>query len=116
MLVRVVRFDDEMVVELIWHVGLDVTQEDKELLMPMAAFVLGDDRTVRHVGWGCRAACGSMAGCGRALGFGFSEPTCWPGCSQVVGRLSAPVQQLQKAIDESAAAKASLESAGDRLL
>ena len=36
MLVSGVVVDDEMDVELGWHVGLDVTQEGEELLMAMA--------------------------------------------------------------------------------
>ena len=46
MLVGGVVVEDEMDVELGWHVGLDVTQEGEELLMAMAGFALGDDRAV----------------------------------------------------------------------
>jgi hypothetical protein len=49
MLVGGVVIDDEMDVELGWHVGLDVTQEGEELLMAMARLALGDDRAVKHV-------------------------------------------------------------------
>jgi hypothetical protein len=49
MLVGGVVVDDEMDVELGWHVSLDVTQEGEELLMAMAGFALGDDRAVKHV-------------------------------------------------------------------
>jgi hypothetical protein len=44
MLVGGVVVDDEMDVELGWHVGLDVTQEGEELLMAMVGFALGDER------------------------------------------------------------------------
>jgi hypothetical protein len=40
--------DDEMGVDLGRHVGLGVTQESEELLVPMARFALGDDRAVKH--------------------------------------------------------------------
>ena len=49
MLVGGVVVDDEMDVELGWHVGLDVTQKGEELLMTMAGFALGNDRAVEHV-------------------------------------------------------------------
>jgi hypothetical protein len=54
MLVGGVVVDDEMDIELGWHVGLDVTQEGEELLMAMAGFALGDDRAVEHVEGGDR--------------------------------------------------------------
>jgi hypothetical protein len=57
MLVRGVVVDDEMDVELGWHVGLDVTQEGEELLMAMAGFTLGDDRAVKHVEGGEQRGC-----------------------------------------------------------
>jgi hypothetical protein len=47
MLVGSVVVDDEMDVELGWHVGRDVAQEGKELLVAMAGFALGDDRARR---------------------------------------------------------------------
>ena len=46
MLVGGVVVDDEMDVELGRHIGLDVAQEGEELLVTMAGFALGDDRTV----------------------------------------------------------------------
>ena len=46
MLVGGVVVDDQMDVELGWHVGLDVPQEGQELLMPVAWLALGDDRAV----------------------------------------------------------------------
>lgn len=48
-LVGGVVVDDEMDVELGRHIGLDVALEGEELLVMMAAFALGDDRTVEHV-------------------------------------------------------------------
>jgi hypothetical protein len=57
MLVGGVVVDDEMDVELGWHVGLDVTQEGEELLMAMAGFALGDDRTVKHIEGGEQRGC-----------------------------------------------------------
>ena len=73
MLVGGVVVDDEMDVELGWHVGLDVTQEGEELLMAMAGFALGDDRTVKHV------ESGEQRGCAVALvvvgdAFDVAEP------------------------------------------
>ena len=41
--------DDEMHVELSGHVGFDVAQERKELLMAMPAFTLRHDGAGRHV-------------------------------------------------------------------
>src|SRR5262249_20935000 len=49
MLVGGVVVDDEVDVELGWHVGLDVTQEGEELLMTMAGVALSDDRAIEHV-------------------------------------------------------------------
>jgi hypothetical protein len=57
MLVGGVVVDDEMVVEVGWHAGLDVTQEGEELLMAMAGFALGDDRAVKHVEGGEQRGC-----------------------------------------------------------
>ena len=57
MLVGGVVVDDEMDVELGWHVGLYVTQEGEELLMAMAGFALGDDRAVKHVEGGEQRGC-----------------------------------------------------------
>src|SRR5260370_6600127 len=58
MLVGGVVVDDEMDVELGWHVGLDVTREGEEFLMAMAGFALGDDRAVKHVESGEQRGCG----------------------------------------------------------
>ena len=42
-LVGGVVVDDEMNVEIFGHIGIDVTQEREERLMPMAFFTLADD-------------------------------------------------------------------------
>ncbi|KRQ92911.1 hypothetical protein CQ12_30305 [Bradyrhizobium jicamae] len=50
-------YDDEMDVELGWHVGLDVTQKGEELPMAMAGFALGDDHAVEHIEGGEQRGC-----------------------------------------------------------
>lgn len=44
MLVGGIVVDDEMDVQLSWHIGFDVTQEGEKLLVTMAGFALSDDR------------------------------------------------------------------------